>query len=40
LNADLGVTILLATHAAEVAQAATRVCRMRDGKFDHALAAV
>jgi putative ABC transport system ATP-binding protein len=34
LNRDLGVTILLATHAAEVAGLATRVLRMRDGKFD------
>jgi putative ABC transport system ATP-binding protein len=40
LNRDLGVTILLATHAAEVAAAAKHVWRMRDGKFDHALAAV
>jgi putative ABC transport system ATP-binding protein len=40
LNRDMGVTILLATHAAEVAAAATRVQRMRDGRFDNALAAV
>jgi ABC-type lipoprotein export system ATPase subunit len=33
LNREMGVTILLATHAAEVAAAATRVLRMRDGKF-------
>ena len=31
--ARLGVTILLATHAAEVAAAAGRVMRMRDGRF-------
>ena len=40
LNRDLGVTILLATHAADVAAAARRVQRMRDGRFEHALAAV
>lgn len=40
LNQTLGVTILLATHAAEVAAAAHRVHRMRDGRFEHALAAV
>jgi putative ABC transport system ATP-binding protein len=40
VNRDVGVTILLATHAADVAAAAGRVCRMRDGRFDHALAAV
>lgn len=40
LNRDLGVTILLATHAADVAAAAHRIQRMRDGRFDHALAAV
>jgi putative ABC transport system ATP-binding protein len=40
LNRDTGVTILLATHAADVAAAAQRVQRMRDGRFDHALAAV
>lgn len=34
LNRDLGVTILLATHAPEVAAPATRVLRMRDGTFD------
>jgi putative ABC transport system ATP-binding protein len=33
LNRELGVTILLATHAADVAAAASRVLRMRDGKF-------
>jgi putative ABC transport system ATP-binding protein len=38
LNRDLEVTILLATHAADVAAAAGRVHRMRDGAFDHALA--
>ena len=40
LNHDLGVTILLATHASDVAAAAGRVLRMRDGRFEHALAAV
>jgi putative ABC transport system ATP-binding protein len=40
LNRDMGVTILLATHAADVAAAAARVQRMRDGRLDHALAAV
>ncbi|OFW45623.1 MAG: ABC transporter ATP-binding protein [Acidobacteria bacterium RIFCSPLOWO2_12_FULL_67_14b] len=34
LNREMGVTILLATHAAEVAAAASRVMRMRDGKFE------
>jgi putative ABC transport system ATP-binding protein len=34
INRDLGVTILLATHAAEIANAATRVIRMRDGRLD------
>jgi putative ABC transport system ATP-binding protein len=33
LNTELGVTILLATHAADVAAAATRVIRMKDGRF-------
>jgi ABC-type lipoprotein export system ATPase subunit len=33
LNQELGITILLATHALEVAAAAGRVMRMRDGKF-------
>ena len=34
LNREMGVTVLLATHAADVAAAATRVLRMRDGKFE------
>jgi putative ABC transport system ATP-binding protein len=34
LSRDLGITILLATHAAEVAAAATRVQRMRDGRLE------
>ena len=34
LNREMGITILLATHAAEVAAAAARVLRMRDGRFD------
>ncbi len=33
LNRELGVTILMATHAADVAAAATRVLRMKDGRF-------
>jgi putative ABC transport system ATP-binding protein len=33
LNRELKVTVLLATHAADVAAAATRTMRMRDGKF-------
>jgi putative ABC transport system ATP-binding protein len=40
LNRDMGVSILLATHAADVAAMAARVQRMRDGRLDHALAAV
>ncbi|MFA5910846.1 MAG: ABC transporter ATP-binding protein [Vicinamibacterales bacterium] len=35
LNEEMGVTVLLATHAADVAAAATRVLKMRDGKFVH-----
>ena len=34
LNQELGVTVLMATHAADVAAAATRVLRMKDGRFD------
>ena len=33
LNTELGVTVMLATHAAEVAGAAKRILRMRDGRF-------
>ena len=33
LNKEMNVTVLLATHAADVAAAATRVMRMKDGKF-------
>jgi putative ABC transport system ATP-binding protein len=33
LNHEMGVTVLLATHAADVAAAAARIVRMRDGKF-------
>jgi putative ABC transport system ATP-binding protein len=33
LNGEMGVTILLATHSADVAGAARRVLKMRDGKF-------
>jgi putative ABC transport system ATP-binding protein len=34
LNREMGVTVLLATHSADVAAAARRVLKMRDGKFD------
>jgi putative ABC transport system ATP-binding protein len=40
LNHETGITILLATHAADVAAAATRILRMRDGRFDDVAAAV
>jgi putative ABC transport system ATP-binding protein len=33
LNRELGVTVLLATHAADIAAAAKRVLRMKDGRF-------
>jgi putative ABC transport system ATP-binding protein len=33
LNQELGVTVLLATHAADVAEAASHVLRMRDGRL-------
>ena len=33
LNKELKVTVLLATHAADVAAAASRTLRMKDGKF-------
>jgi putative ABC transport system ATP-binding protein len=33
LNKELGVTVLMATHAADVAAAATRVLKMKDGRF-------
>jgi putative ABC transport system ATP-binding protein len=33
LNKELNVTVLLATHAADVAAAATRVLRLKDGRF-------
>jgi putative ABC transport system ATP-binding protein len=36
LNRELGVTMLLATHAAEVAAAARRTLKMRDGRLDAA----
>ena len=38
LNREVGVTVLLATHAADIARAARRVVRMRDGRIagDHA----
>lgn len=34
LNQEFGVTILLATHAMEVAATAKRILRMRDGRFE------
>jgi len=34
LNQELGVTVLLATHAVEVASTARRVLKMRDGRFE------
>jgi len=34
LNASLGLTILLATHAVDIAAAAHRTLRMRDGRFE------
>ena len=33
LNKEMNVTVLLATHAADVAAAASRVMRMKDGRF-------
>ena len=33
LNKELGVTVLMATHAADVAAAASRVLKMKDGRF-------
>jgi putative ABC transport system ATP-binding protein len=33
LNGELGVTVLMATHAADVAAAASRVMQMKDGRF-------
>ena len=33
LNQELGVTVLMATHAADVAAAASRVLKMKDGRF-------
>ena len=34
LNRDAGITLLLATHASEVASAADRIVYMRDGRID------
>ena len=34
LNKELGATIMLATHATEVAATANRVLKMRDGRFE------
>ena len=34
LNKELNVTVVLATHAADVAAAATRILRMKDGRFE------
>jgi putative ABC transport system ATP-binding protein len=36
LNRDLGVTMLLATHATDVAAAAHRIIRLRDGRLEEA----
>jgi putative ABC transport system ATP-binding protein len=36
LNRDLGITMLLATHAADVAATAHRIVRLRDGRIDAA----
>jgi len=36
LNRDLGVTLLLATHAPDVARTAGRIVRLRDGRLDAA----
>jgi putative ABC transport system ATP-binding protein len=36
LNRDLGVTLLLATHAPDVARTASRIVRLRDGRLDPA----
>jgi putative ABC transport system ATP-binding protein len=36
LNHDLGITLLLATHAGEVAATAHRTVRLRDGRLDRA----
>jgi putative ABC transport system ATP-binding protein len=33
LNREMGVTVLMATHAADVAAAASRVLKMKDGRF-------
>ena len=33
LNRELGVTVLMATHATDVAAAASRVLKMKDGRF-------
>jgi putative ABC transport system ATP-binding protein len=38
LNKELGVTVLMATHAADVAAAASRVLKMKDGRFAESLA--
>lgn len=40
LNRETRTTVLLATHSAEVAAAAQRVRRLRDGRFDDGMAAV
>jgi putative ABC transport system ATP-binding protein len=40
LNRELQITILLATHAQEVAAAARRILRMRDGRLAHDSASV
>jgi len=39
LNRETGVTLLLATHAPEIARAARRVIRMKDGRIESETAA-
>jgi putative ABC transport system ATP-binding protein len=39
LNRDLGATILLATHAEDIARTAHRTVRLRDGRLDAGLRA-
>jgi ABC-type lipoprotein export system ATPase subunit len=34
LNKEMRVTVLLATHATDVAAAANRIMKMKDGKID------
>ena len=34
VNRDMGITLLLATHDRDIASAASRVVRMRDGRIE------